>query len=60
MITEVGSQVTDWQVGDKVFARPETTRFGTYAEVTIVDDHLLAKSLKQLALKKRLPFRWLV
>lgn len=43
MITEVGSQVTDWQVGDKVFARPETTRFGTYAEVTIVDDHLLAK-----------------
>ncbi|WP_430394431.1 NADP-dependent oxidoreductase [Enterococcus faecalis] len=43
LITEVGSQVTDWQVGDKVFARPETTRFGTYAEVTIVDDHLLAK-----------------
>lgn len=43
VITEVGSQVTDWQVGDKVFARPETTRFGTYAEVTIVDDHLLAK-----------------
>jgi len=43
VITEVGSQVTDWKVGDQVFARPETTRFGTYAEETIVDDHLVAK-----------------
>jgi NADPH:quinone reductase-like Zn-dependent oxidoreductase len=43
VITAVGSSVTDWKVGDKVFARPETTRFGTYAEETIVDDHLLAK-----------------
>ncbi|MGC2993804.1 alcohol dehydrogenase catalytic domain-containing protein, partial [Enterococcus faecalis] len=43
VITEGGSLVTDWQVGDKVFARPETTRLGTYAEVTIVDDYLLAK-----------------
>lgn len=43
VITEVGSGVTDWKVGDKVFARPETTRFGTYAEETIVDDTLLAK-----------------
>ncbi|MTD42122.1 zinc-binding dehydrogenase [Erwinia sp. CPCC 100877] len=43
VITEIGSEVTDWQVGDKVFARPETTRFGTYAEATIVDDHLLAE-----------------
>ncbi len=29
--------------GDEVFARPDTTRFGTYAEHTIVDEHLLAK-----------------
>ncbi len=43
IITEVGSQVTDWKIGDRVFARPETTRFGTYAEETIVDDNLLAK-----------------
>lgn len=42
VITEVGSQVTDWQVGDAVFARPETTRFGTYAQETIVDAALLA------------------
>ncbi|MBC2179741.1 NADP-dependent oxidoreductase [Listeria booriae] len=43
IISEVGADVTDWQVGDKVFARPETTRFGTYAEYTVVDAPLLAK-----------------
>jgi len=42
VITEVGSAVTEWKIGDKVFARPDTTRFGTYAEYTLVDDHLLA------------------
>ncbi|MBO0411755.1 NADP-dependent oxidoreductase [Enterococcus hulanensis] len=41
-IVEVGSEVKDWEVGQAVFARPETTRFGTYADYTIVDDHLLA------------------
>ncbi|MBU5361513.1 NADP-dependent oxidoreductase [Enterococcus raffinosus] len=41
-IVEVGPAVADWQVGQAVFARPETTRFGTYADYTIVDDHLLA------------------
>lgn len=43
VISEIGEGVTDWKVGDKVFARPETTRFGTYAEYTIVDQTLLAK-----------------
>ncbi|MDQ0049475.1 NADPH:quinone reductase-like Zn-dependent oxidoreductase [Paenibacillus polymyxa] len=42
-ISEVGSEVTDWKVGDEVFARPDTTRFGTYAEYTLVDDHLLTR-----------------
>ncbi|GAA2911629.1 NADP-dependent oxidoreductase [Enterococcus pseudoavium] len=41
-IVEIGSEVKDWQVGQAVFARPETTRFGTYADYTVVDDHLLA------------------
>lgn len=41
-IVEIGSEVTDWKVGDRVFARPDTTRFGTYAEYTAVDDNLLA------------------
>ncbi len=43
IIEAVGSEVTEWKVGDEVFARPDTTRFGTYAEHTIVDEHLLAK-----------------
>jgi NADPH:quinone reductase-like Zn-dependent oxidoreductase len=43
VISEIGEGVTEWKVGDKVFARPETTRFGTYAEYTIVDQALLAK-----------------
>jgi 2-desacetyl-2-hydroxyethyl bacteriochlorophyllide A dehydrogenase len=41
-IVEVGANVKDYQVGNRVFARPETTRFGTYADYTIVDAHLLA------------------
>ncbi|SEK72920.1 NADPH:quinone reductase [Carnobacterium iners] len=43
IISEVGKEVTEWKVGDKVFARPDTTRFGTYAEFTVVDQHLLAE-----------------
>ncbi|MBC1937812.1 NADP-dependent oxidoreductase [Listeria grandensis] len=43
VISEVGANVTDWKIGDKVFARPETTRFGTYAEYTVVDAPLLAR-----------------
>ncbi|MEK3702813.1 NADP-dependent oxidoreductase [Paenibacillus sp. FSL R7-0198] len=43
VITEIGSNVTKWKVGDRVFSRPDTTRFGSYAEYTAVDEHLLAK-----------------
>ncbi|MCK1998476.1 NADP-dependent oxidoreductase [Psychrobacillus psychrodurans] len=43
MVEEVGEHVQDFKVGDRVFARPETTNRGTYAEYTIVDTHLLAK-----------------
>lgn len=42
VITEVGDDVTEWKIGDHVFARPDTTRFGTYAEYVAVDDNLLA------------------
>ncbi len=51
IIEEVGSQVSDWKVGDRVAARPDTTRFGTYAEHTIVDDHLLAKLPEDVSFK---------
>jgi 2-desacetyl-2-hydroxyethyl bacteriochlorophyllide A dehydrogenase len=42
-IVEVGQDVKDYQIGDRVFARPETTRFGTYADYTLVDTNLLAR-----------------
>lgn len=48
-IVALGSQVNHWHVGDLVFARPETTRFGTYADLTIVDDHLLAKKPENIS-----------
>lgn len=43
VVDEVGEHVIDFNVGDRVFARPETTNSGTYAEYTKVDAHLLAK-----------------
>lgn len=43
VVDGVGEHVHDFKVGDRVFARPETTNRGTYAEYTIVDAHLLAK-----------------
>ncbi|MCC3359268.1 NADP-dependent oxidoreductase [Bacillus sp. REN16] len=42
-IVEVGDEVKDFLVGDEVFARPDTTPKGTYAEYTTVDEELLAK-----------------
>ncbi|WP_058306137.1 NADP-dependent oxidoreductase [Gracilibacillus massiliensis] len=42
IIDEVGEGVKDFKVGDRVFARPDTTNRGTYAEYTLVDDNLLA------------------
>lgn len=52
VISEVGEEVTDFKVGDEVFARPETTRFGTYAEYTLVDSHLLAKKPREISFEE--------
>ncbi|MFC4714500.1 NADP-dependent oxidoreductase [Planococcus dechangensis] len=43
VVREIGSQVTHFHVGDRVFARPATTRQGTYAEFVPVDENLLAR-----------------
>lgn len=43
IIDSVGPNVQDWKAGERVFARPETTNRGTYAEFTVVDSKLLAK-----------------
>ncbi|MBS4172992.1 NADP-dependent oxidoreductase [Bacillus sp. FJAT-49736] len=43
VIKEVGNDVKGFQVGDAIFSRPATTRFGTYAEYVAIDEDLLAK-----------------
>ncbi|MDN7228049.1 NADP-dependent oxidoreductase [Planococcus sp. N064] len=43
VIAEVGEAVHDFKVGDRVFARPATTRQGTYAEFVPVEENLLAR-----------------
>ncbi|MFD2923505.1 NADP-dependent oxidoreductase [Halobacillus naozhouensis] len=42
VIKKTGSAVQNFKVGDRVFARPETTRNGTYAEYVAVDEYLLS------------------
>ena len=42
VIVEVGKNVKHYKVGDRVFARPATTRQGTYAEFVPVEADLLA------------------
>ncbi|SFC43027.1 2-desacetyl-2-hydroxyethyl bacteriochlorophyllide A dehydrogenase [Bacillus sp. OV322] len=42
-VDSIGSGVTDFKPGDRVFARPATTNRGTYAEYVAVDDILVAK-----------------
>lgn len=36
VVEQVGAQVTDWQVGDAVFSRPDLARNGTYAEYVAI------------------------
>jgi NADPH:quinone reductase-like Zn-dependent oxidoreductase len=42
IIKKVGKNSTKFQVGDKVFTRPATTRMGTYAQYCAVEEHLVA------------------
>ncbi len=43
VIVEKGKGVSGFAIGDRVFARPATTRQGTYAEYVAVDENLLAR-----------------
>lgn len=52
IIKETGSKVSNFQVGDHIFARPETTANGTYAEFTVVDENLLAKMPENLSFEE--------
>lgn len=51
-IVEVGNEVTHFQIGDEVFARPDTTREGTYAEFTTVAEELLVKKPDNLTFEE--------
>lgn len=52
IISEVGSNVSNFQVGDHVFARPETTANGTYAEYAAINEDLLAKMPENLSFEE--------
>lgn len=41
-VVEVGAEVSNFNIGDAIYARPETTPFGTYADYAIVDATLAA------------------
>ncbi|WP_225743689.1 NADP-dependent oxidoreductase [Marinilactibacillus sp. Marseille-P9653] len=49
IIKEVGANVQDFAVGDKIFSRPETNPRGTYAEYIAIDKELLAPMPKNVS-----------
>lgn len=51
-IIDVGSHISNFSIGDSVFARPETTANGTYAEYTAIDEDLLAKMPENLSFEE--------
>ncbi|GGF21145.1 NADPH:quinone reductase [Halobacillus andaensis] len=42
VVKDVGVDVQKFKAGDRVFARPELSRFGTYAEYAAIDEHVLS------------------
>ncbi|PID04582.1 hypothetical protein CSV65_14605 [Sporosarcina sp. P31] len=51
IISEVGSQVTQFKKGDAVFARPAMEN-GTYSEYVVVDEELVAFKPDHLSFEK--------
>jgi NADPH:quinone reductase-like Zn-dependent oxidoreductase len=50
VITEVGTDVHDFQVGDEVYARPRDLRIGTFAELIAIDQDDVAPKPTSLTL----------
>ncbi|MGC4087661.1 MAG: NADP-dependent oxidoreductase [Polyangiaceae bacterium] len=48
VIEAVGSDVTDFKVGEAVYGRPEPTRNGTYAEYTTVRSNCIARKPRSI------------
>lgn len=51
-IVDVGPEAAPWQIGDKVFTRPDITRNGTYAELTAVSHTLIARMPQNLSFEE--------
>lgn len=52
IIVEIGKNVNDYKIGDRVFTRPATTRLGTYAEYIAVDENLLANIPEKMSFEE--------
>src|SRR3546814_13906615 len=42
VVTDIGSEVTDFVIGDEVYARPRDLRIGTFAEYIAIDHAAVA------------------
>jgi NADPH:quinone reductase-like Zn-dependent oxidoreductase len=52
VITEVGADVRDFNVGDEVYARPRDLRIGTFAELIAINEDDVAPKPDSLTLKE--------
>src|SRR3954467_4980900 len=52
IVTEVGADVRDFQVGDEVYARPRDLRIGTFAELIAIDQDDVAPKPDSLTLQE--------
>ncbi|WP_186575919.1 NADP-dependent oxidoreductase [Aquibacillus kalidii] len=52
VVKAIGDKVQSFKIGDEVYARPATTRMGTYAEFAAVDEELLATKPNNLSFEE--------
>lgn len=52
VITEVGSEVHDFKVGDEIFARPRDLRIGTFAEQIAIDSEDISLKPRSLSFEE--------
>lgn len=50
VITQVGSQVRKFKIGDEIYARPSDHRIGTFAEYIAIDENDVAPKPKNLSM----------
>ncbi|MGW9265650.1 NADP-dependent oxidoreductase, partial [Gordonia terrae] len=52
VVTEVGSEVTDFEVGDEIYSRPRDLRIGTFAEYITIDQADVAHKPSNLSFEE--------